>query len=117
MKAMADSVRVRLTRLDQCLALEVLFACCVLSGCGLCVNELLQEARSPDGKYKAVAFNRNCGATVGNNVQVSIIPSNASMPDGTGNVFIEDHNQPVDEKSPIGLLWKDSKSSTNHALW
>jgi hypothetical protein len=36
-----------------------------LAGCGqpLCGNELLSEARSPDGRYVAAVFERNCGAT------------------------------------------------------
>jgi hypothetical protein len=36
-----------------------------LSGC--CANEMLYEHVSPDGKWKYITFDRNCGATTGDN--------------------------------------------------
>ncbi|MCX2803407.1 hypothetical protein [Microbulbifer thermotolerans] len=44
--------------------LYVLFLALLLSGCGdLCSVDLLSESKSPDGKYIATVFERNCGAT------------------------------------------------------
>jgi hypothetical protein len=40
------------------------------AGCG---NEVLSQARSPDGLYEAVVFQRDCGAATGFSTQVSVI--------------------------------------------
>lgn len=38
-----------------------------------CKNQILARSPNPSGKMVAVVFSRNCGATVGDNVQVSIV--------------------------------------------
>jgi hypothetical protein len=60
----------------------------LLSGC--CVNETPSEHLSPDGKWKYVTFNRNCGATTGDNFQVSVLSASAQLPAEAGNTFIAD---------------------------
>lgn len=71
----------------------------IVAGCGLllstvfggmCGNEIFQEAYSPDGEYKAVVFQRDCGATTGFSTQISILKASADLPDKGGNVFIID---------------------------
>ena len=60
-----------------------------ISGCSpSCANEVLGDVNSPTGNFRAVIFQRNCGATTGPNRQVSIIPSGTSLPDTAGNVLI-----------------------------
>lgn len=39
-----------------------------------------------------MSFDRNCGATTGNNVQISILPASKSLPNDAGNAFIADNN-------------------------
>ena len=47
---------------------------------GTCGNEIHAEQKSPDGKLKVVEFMRNCGATTGYNVQISILPTDHALP-------------------------------------
>jgi hypothetical protein len=70
---------------------SVLVAAVLLGGCGaICENEISQSIPSRSGAMKAVVFNRACGATVGFNTQVSILPSNTRLPDEGANVLIMD---------------------------
>ena len=68
----------------------------IAGGCG---NDFVKEVRSPGGKMKAVVFQRDCGATTGFSTQVSLLPSNKSLPNEGGNVFVvtTDHG-----KAPAG---------------
>lgn len=71
-----------------------------LSGCGsACENEVVSEVTSPSGKFKAVMFERGCGATTGFNTQVSIIDADESVPDDAGNAII------LDELVPLHIQW------------
>lgn len=54
-----------------------------------CRNETISEAKSPSGVYAASVFSRNCGATSGNNFQVSIYRA-GSESDAPGNAFVVD---------------------------
>ncbi len=56
-----------------------------LYGCG---NSVHSEAVAPDGKLKAVTFERNCGATTGFSTQISIIRASGTLPNGSGNVLV-----------------------------
>jgi hypothetical protein len=72
------------------------FACLiVMMGCARsgCDNEALSEHVSPDGHWKYVSFDRNCGATTGSNLQISVLPASKSLPSGAANAFIADDNQ------------------------
>ncbi len=62
----------------------------LLSGCGpeLCANAQVSEDVSPDRRYKAVTFRRDCGATTNYSVQVSIVPADKPLPNEAGNVFV-----------------------------
>lgn len=64
-----------------------------LAACGksepLCKNTVQREAVSPDGKLKAVLFERSCGATTGFSSQISILPVGATETE-KGNAFIAD---------------------------
>src|SRR5437867_363008 len=45
--------------------------CLLLAAC--CANEAPSEHVSPDGNWKYVTFDRNCGATTASNLQVSVL--------------------------------------------
>jgi hypothetical protein len=66
----------------------------------LCENESLTEAASPDGKFKAIVFQRDCGATTGFSTQVSVVESSAAVGQSAGNVFTSDTNHGA---APSGL--------------
>jgi hypothetical protein len=55
-----------------------------------CQNEIIIQALSPSGRQKAIVFQRDCGATTGFSTQVSILGSNESLPNASGNAFTSD---------------------------
>ncbi len=57
---------------------------------GMCGNTLLSESQSPNGKWKAVVFERSCGATTGVSTQVSILRKNEDLPNEIGNICVVD---------------------------
>lgn len=54
----------------------------------LCENERLIASVSPDGKYEAISFRRNCGATTSYSAQVSVIRAGKELPNESGNVLV-----------------------------
>lgn len=63
-------------------------AAVVLGGCGdTCSNDLISSVPSPSGHVRAVVFSRECGATVGSNIQVSLVDG-TEQPEGSGNVAV-----------------------------
>lgn len=57
---------------------------------GMCGNEIFQEVYSPNNEYKAVVFQRDCGATTDFSTQISILKASAKLPDKSGNIFSMD---------------------------
>lgn len=53
----------------------------LLTGCSnlLCSNDIVNETKSPDGKYIATVFDRNCGATTANLRIVTLRLANDSL--------------------------------------
>jgi hypothetical protein len=83
----------------------VTVAVMLLGGCGsTCENEISQTIFSPSGKMHAVVFNRGCGATVGFNTQVSLLPAGAALPNDGGNVLI------VDSSVPLKIEWESDET-------
>jgi hypothetical protein len=79
-------------------------ACVSLAGD--CNNEIRRELASPNGKMKAVVFQRDCGATVGFNTQVSVLPSGSKLPNDGGNVFVADGGQGNAPSGPfVAVSW------------
>ncbi len=68
----------------------------------LCGNKLLEEVPSPEGGHKAVAFERNCGATTSFSTQVSVLPADSGKPQDPGNVFSADTNRGAAPAGPGG---------------
>jgi hypothetical protein len=89
-------------------------ACIVACGCGdLCDCAVVSETKSPDGKLKAVVFDRACGTPIDSSEQVSILSSSASSPSDRGNAFIvgdENHAVPTEAKLQIEIkvTWESS---------
>ncbi len=67
----------------------------------LCGNDNLVEALSPDGRHKAVAFRRSCGATTPFSTHVSILTSSRQLSNEAGNVFVHD------ELPALSVRWLD----------
>ena len=67
----------------------------LLAGCGQpCKNTIVSKLVSPDGKYEATAFIRDCGATTDFSPQVYVCPKGDPLKE-TGNVFIGDHSDKI----------------------
>lgn len=56
----------------------------------MCGNEVYSQVVSPDGKHKAVVFQRDCGATTGFSTQISIIDFSDALKNESGNIYIID---------------------------
>jgi hypothetical protein len=89
----------------------------LIPSCGcdklLCANHVVKEIGSPNGPFKAVVFERDCGATTDFSTQVSVLASGEKPANERGNVFIADGNRgkvPVDSNGAINLtvVWKDA---------
>ena len=89
---------VLMTRLAITLFFSMLLA--ALAACDKqCENDVISSTMAPSGHVKAVVFQRGCGATVGANIQVSILEASQTLPNESGNVLIVGGQQ-----API-LLW------------
>ena len=96
-----------------------LLACLGISGCGeSCDYVVLSEAKSPDGKLKAVVFQRGCGTAIDSSTHVSIVKSEVqSLHLGRGNLFIAGDDRrgaAAHEKPPtdIKATWGSNSSLT-----
>ena len=75
----------------------------VLAGCGLCGDENLTEAVSPDKRLVAVSFVRNCGATTDYVAYVQV-RQNRRWFQGSRTVFL------AEGVTDPSVRWIDSKS-------
>jgi len=78
----------------------------LLASNSLCRSELFQEVYSPNGKYKVIVYERNCGATTGFRTYISISKSNATLENQTGNVF-QANGHP--DWFSIKVTWEDDR--------
>jgi len=62
----------------------------LFDGCG---NEEYRRTTSPNQRWDAVAFVRDCGATTGFSTQVSIVESTRQLPNDSGNVLTFSDNE------------------------
>jgi hypothetical protein len=76
-----------------------------LIGCGsfLCGNDILQEVSSPDGKYVATVFERNCGATT---PYLRIVSLRAAGKSFDAEVY-NDWVFKISEQYKIEIKWSD----------
>jgi hypothetical protein len=74
-----------------------------------CRNELGLEVLQPNGKWKAVSFQRDCGATTGFSTQISIIPANTKLKNKAGNVFTMDSNH-GQASLRVDMEWVDTNT-------
>jgi len=82
----------------------------MVTACDPCENEGPAEHKSPDGAWKVVVFERGCGATVGPNVQMSVLPSSKPLPNGAGNAFVIDSNHGASALQYVYVDWTSNNS-------
>lgn len=76
----------------------------VLSGCGMCGNDVMQTVASSSGSPNAVVFQRDCGATTGFSTQVSVVPAIRSLPNEGGNALI------IAGRMPLHVQWQSAST-------
>ena len=71
-----------------------------------CSNKVLEEESSPDKQYRAIVFQRDCGATTDFSTQVSVLPSSEGL-QGSGNVLIMEPDKSVAVRAPsdVQVVW------------
>ena len=79
------------------LAIHFLFA-------GACGNEVLSTTDSPNGKYTAHSFTRDCGATTVESYQLSILKKGKKLKNKGGNTFVA--------KEEFDVEWTDDRQLT-----
>jgi hypothetical protein len=62
---------------------------CLSSCSDMCGNSIVRRIASPDARYEAVLFERNCGATTGFATHVSVVSAGDEVTGG-GNAFAAD---------------------------
>lgn len=68
----------------------------------MCANSVLAEVGSPNGQFKAVVFERDCGATTDFSTQVSVLSASDSLENHGGNVFVADSDHGKAPRGPGG---------------
>lgn len=95
-------------RANRILSITIFGAATLLTSCSdQCENILLNRSSHPQGNRAAVVFDRICGATTDNSVQISI--TDGRLPSETGNVLVADNisREFIEENPPI---WTDRKN-------
>jgi hypothetical protein len=84
--------------------LAAVLATAMLGGCSpevasmLCTLTVQEHHTSPDGRFMAVVYERDCGAA-GATTQLSIAPAGGSVPNAPANTFI------ADRRTVLGVEW------------
>lgn len=71
----------------------------------MCGNYPHKEYFSPNKEYKAVVFQRDCGATTGFSTQISIVEASGSIENEGGNIYIIKGHP---EKVAPSLVWRSN---------
>ena len=81
---------------------------------GDCKNTVVKSIDAPDGRWRAVLFERSCGATTGFTTQISILAKGAPVK-GSGNVFVADQGDPA-YRTAWGGPWADMAWTSARSL-
>jgi hypothetical protein len=75
-RRLSENPRARLGYALLALTSTLLLACGLIDPCG---NEVISEVSSPNGEYRAIVFERDCGATTDFSTQVSVLRKSESF--------------------------------------
>jgi hypothetical protein len=75
-------------------------ACVSFDPCG---NSILNSIPSPSGKFNAVLFKRDCGATTGFSTHLSILQASEALDNQAGKIAV------FDELPSIDIKWRDER--------
>ena len=94
----------------------VAFSALALISCDMCGNEVVKEVVSPSGTYKAVLFERDCGATTSDSTQIAILEAGKSLPNRSGNIFSADSNHGIASVGSHGTMNVAISWKSDHQL-
>jgi hypothetical protein len=82
---------------------------CNLNIAGDCNNHVYQEINNNSKTFRIVKFDRGCGATTGNSIQLSVVSYNDSLPNETGNLFISNSKVGgyIERDTSVQASWLD----------
>ena len=84
-----------------------------VAGCSMCTTSVLKRLTSPDGTYTAFVLSNECGATVRDARQVTIVEGSALPKSGWSSAVIEEGTVfRVEGNGEIDVLWTSSSSLT-----
>ena len=87
--------------------LSILALMLLSGGCSdSCGNSVVSRSHSPDGRYEAVLFQRDCGATTGFSTQISVLEAGGAA-SGGGNVFVADDDHGAARAGDWGGPWAE----------
>ena len=72
-----------------------------------CTNRIISEIPSPDGKTKAVIFQRKCGIDSIPSTQVMLLPMSETLQNRKGNLFAVEGNA---RRVAVDIVWKNPAS-------
>jgi hypothetical protein len=78
---------------------------------GMCGSYPYKTIASPSGKYKAVIYQFDCGATTGFSTQISILKANEQLAAEAGNIFSSDGHP---EKVAPEVIWVNDNNLNIH---
>jgi hypothetical protein len=83
--------------------LSIIFLSC--NDSQLCRNENLASRDNPARTLKLIKFDRDCGATTGNSVQISVLKFQESLQNLGGNIFISKNYD-----KDIDMAWENDST-------
>jgi hypothetical protein len=77
-----------------------------LEGCDeVCGDKVMGDSLSPDGRHRAVFFERGCGSSV----NLSVLGAKEQLPNSAGNTLVADSVTPL-TAIRVTFRWQDSSS-------
>jgi hypothetical protein len=98
------------TRRRASLGVTVVALIAMTACADLCANEILAEVPSPSGELRAVVFERDCGATTGFSVQVSILRRGEPLSNVGGNAFTADAGHSLLPPLEVRAEWESDRA-------
>ena len=79
---------------------------------GDCKNHVVKELENENKTFKIVKFDRGCGTTTGNSIQISIIKADDKLPNEGGNALVIDSKVGLylERDTSIYFRWVDNNS-------
>ncbi|MBO0586847.1 hypothetical protein I2484_05985 [Sporosarcina sp. E16_8] len=94
-------------------AVSLFFISIQLLFSGACGNEVLSTIDSPNGRYTAYTFTRDCGATTSVSYQLSILKKDQEHKNKSGNTFVSKQEFDVEwaDDTQLNIAYPESEKT------